>query len=82
MPPGLSEHLPIIIGAGTLTVGGIVTVLKGWKAFLGEVRSVVSDAMRNHEAIEAAWQKAIEERLDRLETKVDRLIEKNGNHAE
>lgn len=78
MEPQIAEHLPILAGAGALTVSVIVGVIRGYRWFLSQVREVITEAMRSHEAKEGEWQRAIGERLDRLEEKVDRLIE--GRH--
>ena len=56
-------------------MSGIVSVLKGYKWLAREIREAISDALAHHEAREGDWQKAVEERLGRLEAKVDSLLE-------
>ena len=73
MPPGLAEHLPILLGAGALTVGGIISVLKGYKWLLREIRDAISEALSHHEQRESDWQGRIERRLDAIEAKMDEL---------
>ena len=75
MHPELASYFPWFAGALGLTVSGIVTVLKGYKWLLGEIRQVIVEQLGHHEARESEWQKGIERRLDVIEQKVDALIE-------
>lgn len=70
-----TEMLPLVLGAGGTAVAGIVAVVKGYRWFVGQIREVITEAMRNHERVEGEWQKAIERRLDDIERKVDALHE-------
>ena len=73
MPPGLPEHIPLLVAAGALTVSGIIGVVKGYKWLLKEIREAITDSLANHERVEEEWQKVIEHRLEDIESKVDAL---------
>lgn len=78
MNPGVAEHLPIVIGALGVLGAGVISIVKGYRWLLSEIREAISDAMKHHEGVEGEWQKAIERRLEAIENKVDRLVERNG----
>jgi hypothetical protein len=76
MTPEVAEHLPIIVGALAVIGAGVISILKSYRWLIGEIRAAIGDAMKAHEGAESEWQRAIEDRLDRIETKVDRLTER------
>lgn len=75
MDLGQLGALPLTLGA-LVTMGGLaVSVIKGYRWFLGQVKEVVSEALQTHEEKESAWQEEVKRRLDAIEEKVDRLTE-------
>jgi hypothetical protein len=76
--PQVAITLPVVLGALSVLGAVVIAIVKGYRWFLGEIKSVISGAMAAHEKAEGEWQKAIKERLDRIEAKVDRLTERNS----
>lgn len=79
MTADVAGYLPITLGAGAVIVAGIVSIIKGYRWLVGEIREVINEAMSRHEQIESTWQREIERRLDVIEAKVDRLAEREGD---
>lgn len=76
MDANVVQHLPFVIGALGVVGAGVISIVKGYRWLLSEIRSAIKDEMAGHEKTEGAWQKAIERRLEAIESKVDRLMEK------
>ena len=74
MQPEIAHVLPWVVAGIFLTVSAIVGILKGYKAFLSEIRQVVGGELRAHTDSEKTWQEQIERRLGEIERKVDELI--------
>jgi hypothetical protein len=79
MSPEVAGYLPITLGAGAVIVGGIISVVKGYRWLITEIRAAITEALDHHTEVEAGWQREIERRLDAIESKVDRLAERDGN---
>ena len=78
MQPEIVAHLPWVIGAGAVTVSAIGVVIKGYRWLLSEIRTAITEAIEHHTEVEAQWQREIERRLDQIESKVDRIAEREG----
>lgn len=82
MNPEIVEHAPIILGALSLMLGGVIGVIKGYRWFLDEIRTAINTAIDRHSEAEAVWQREVERRLGSLESKMDRLLENKSNGGE
>lgn len=72
----LGEHLPVLLGSGALAAGGVMGVIRGYKWLLKEIRAAITEALEHHQETESEWQRGIERRLDAIEEKVDRLMQR------
>lgn len=70
---GTLEHMPYFLGALVLMTTGLVSVLKGYRWLITEIRSAIAEALAHHQEVESTWQKAIEDRLGSIEEKIERL---------
>lgn len=78
MDANVVQHLPFVIGALGVLGAGVISIVKGYRWLLSEIRSAITDAMAHHEHVEGEWQRDIERRLEAIENKVDRLIERHN----
>ena len=46
MEPQIVQHLPWVIAAGAVTVSGIITVVKGYRWFIAEIRAALDNEQK------------------------------------
>ena len=79
MSPFVIEHWPLLaLGAALLSggIGAAVGIIRAYRGLLDTIREIVKSALDSHTREEASWQREVNRRLERIETKVEDLSRK------
>ena len=77
MTPEALAHLPIAMALAAFFGGLMFATLRAWAALTDKIKVAIAEALKAHTDTEDVRWSSIEQRLGRVEAKVDELLMRN-----